>query len=53
MPSTYAQQQRHKIRRRDVTREAKNCPCADCGQQFPHYVMDFDYRPGSSKAVCN
>src|SRR5262249_43664655 len=30
-------------------REAKNVPCADCGRRFPHYIMDFDHRPGEKK----
>jgi len=30
-------------------REAKDVPCADCGQRFPPYVMDFDHRPGEVK----
>lgn len=25
--------------------EAKNHPCQDCGQSFPHYVMEFDHVP--------
>lgn len=25
-------------------------PCADCGQTFPPYVMDFDHRPGEEKS---
>jgi len=32
-----------------VIREAKNRPCADCGVQYPYYVMDFDHRPGCVK----
>lgn len=24
-------------------------PCADCGQNFPYYVMDFDHRDGDAK----
>ena len=32
---------------RDVVREivlkAKSQPCADCGQRYPYYVMDFDH----------
>jgi hypothetical protein len=27
----------------------KNQPCADCGQRFPPYVMDFDHPPGTKK----
>jgi hypothetical protein len=26
-------------------------PCADCGMIYPHYVMDFDHRPGSGKVL--
>ena len=40
---------RNLIRRR--TQEIKeSTPCADCGEQFPHYVMDFDHLPGMGKA---
>lgn len=28
---------------------AKNKPCADCGEQYPYYVMDFDHRNGDDK----
>jgi hypothetical protein len=30
-------------------REAKNRPCADCGIQYPYFVMDLDHRPGEGK----
>src|SRR5207249_3682872 len=26
-----------------------NRTCADCGLCFPHYVLDFDHRPGEGK----
>lgn len=26
-------------------------PCIDCGQFYPHYVMDFDHLPGSEKLM--
>jgi hypothetical protein len=29
-----------------VVKDAKNCPCADCGQRFASYVMDFDHVRG-------
>lgn len=29
-----------------LVRDAKDMPCADCGQSFPHYVMDFDHVRG-------
>ena len=31
--------QRHQA----LVRELKSVPCADCGQTFPFYVMDFDH----------
>jgi hypothetical protein len=36
-------------RNRRVIRQAKNVGCADCGQRYPQYVMDFDHRPGETK----
>lgn len=30
-------------------REAKDQPCADCGQRYPYYVMDFDHVRGVKK----
>src|SRR5437660_4297026 len=36
-------------RNRKLIRDAKNVPCADCGHRYPHYVMDFDHRPGEKK----
>ena len=35
--------------RRQIVLEAKSRPCADCGVQYPYYVMDFDHGEGSSK----
>src|SRR3712207_6574223 len=35
--------------RRQMVVEAKSRPCADCGVQYPYYVMDFDHRDGRSK----
>lgn len=29
--------------------EAKDTPCADCGHRFPHYIMEFDHLPGTTK----
>ena len=34
---------------RELIRTAKSRPCADCGVQYPYYVMDFDHRDGASK----
>lgn len=27
----------------------KDKPCTDCGQRFPHYVMDFDHARGTKE----
>jgi hypothetical protein len=35
--------------RRKIQEIKSVTPCADCGEIFPHYVMDFDHRPGSDK----
>lgn len=35
---------------RKLVRQVKARPCADCGVQYPFYVMDFDHREGSSKS---
>lgn len=32
-------------------REVKSRPCADCGQSYPPYVMDFDHRDPSKKVA--
>jgi hypothetical protein len=34
---------------RALVRGAKDMPCADCGQRFPYYVMEFDHRSGEPK----
>ena len=36
-------------RHRELIRQAKSRPCADCGVQYPYYVMDFDHRVGEAK----
>lgn len=36
-------------KRKDFVREMKNRPCADCGIQYPFYVMDFDHREDEVK----
>ncbi len=45
----YALQEERVERNRRRLREAKAVPCADCGNQYPFYVMDFDHRPGEKK----
>lgn len=34
---------------RDVIVAAKNRPCADCGREYPSYVMDFDHVRGDKE----
>lgn len=36
-------------RHRALIRQAKSCPCTDCGIRYPYYVMDFDHRDGEEK----
>lgn len=36
-------------RHREIVRQAKSKPCADCGVQYPFYVMDFDHREDVEK----
>lgn len=31
--------------------EAKDVPCADCGERFPTVCMDFDHLPGFEKVA--
>lgn len=38
-----------KNRGREIIREHKNVPCADCGIRYPYYMMDFDHRPDEEK----
>lgn len=42
---------RDKRERRNVfIRVAKSCPCADCGIQYPYWIMQFDHVRGD-KAI--
>lgn len=36
-------------KRKEFVRQSKSKPCADCGIQYPFYVMDFDHREGEIK----
>lgn len=40
---------RANIKRREYLKQIKSRPCADCGVQYPYYVMDFDHRDGEKK----
>ena len=39
----------HKDRVQAHVRALKDNPCMDCGEKYPHYVMDFDHREGETK----
>lgn len=41
---------RSNAKRREYMRQMKSRPCADCGVQYPYYVMDFDHREGEEKS---
>lgn len=41
-----AKSTRHRLKLRAIIQEAKSHPCADCGGEYPYYVMDFDHREG-------
>lgn len=41
--------ERARNRMRKIVREEKDVPCADCGEKYPHYVMDFDHRDPKEK----
>jgi hypothetical protein len=42
-PLAVANTRRYQARNRQITHEAKAQPCADCGVQYPFYVMQFDH----------
>lgn len=45
-----AKKDRKRQRLRELVRDAKNVPCADCGGRYPYYVMDLDHL-GEDKAM--
>jgi len=42
--TVYAKKARKRARLREIIQQARDVPCADCGERFPSYVMDFDHR---------
>ena len=47
-----ARRRRKRIRRhRQLIQDLKSQPCADCGEHFPYYVMDFDHLGGKIAEV--
>ena len=45
----FLKNKRKKEQLRAIAQERKAQPCADCGESFPYYVMDFDHREGEVK----
>jgi hypothetical protein len=45
----YQRQPRIITARRFVRSYKDGKPCTDCGIGFPHYILDFDHRPGCKK----
>lgn len=43
----------HYKRRRQFVIDAKSKPCADCGVQYPYYVMEFDHVRGDKVGNVN
>ena len=49
-PDYYAEKRAARERQmRQLITKLKDMPCADCGQRYPYYVMDFDHRDPSVK----
>ena len=44
-----AQNVKRNLWRRHIQEVKESTPCMDCGLRYPHYVMDFDHRPGTKK----
>ena len=44
-------QDRYNKRKRAFIDKFKEVPCADCGIQYPPYVMDFDHLPEYEKEI--
>jgi hypothetical protein len=36
-------------RRREVWKIKEDSGCVDCGEMYPHYVLEFDHREGTEK----
>lgn len=49
LPLALARRHRAYVERRKFINEIKNKPCADCGLEYPYFVMDFDHRKGVDK----
>ncbi len=45
----FGRNRKAKESKQDYIRQAKNKPCMDCNESYPHYVMDFDHRDPDKK----
>lgn len=51
MPSNYETVKKSIQKKRSVViRIKEETPCADCGNYYPYYVMDFDHLEGEEKS---
>jgi len=41
--------QRYYDKGRQIVIDGKKKPCADCGIEYPYYIMQYDHRDSSSK----
>jgi hypothetical protein len=46
----YNRNKTNRLALRDLVNKAKDKPCADCGVQYPYYVMQFDHLDRSQKS---
>lgn len=45
-PDRQRQRAKERLPKQTIVKDAKNVPCADCGESYPSYVMDFDHVRG-------
>lgn len=47
--TSHSHKTRQDLRRSYVKSKKENVPCADCGEKYPWYVMDFDHVRGKKQ----
>ena len=47
----FAKRNKKRAELRALARRAKQRPCADCGVEYPYYVMDFDHVEGEKSMI--
>lgn len=48
-PAKHSQIKALQVKKLEMIRKVKEVPCMDCKIEWPHYVMQFDHRPGEIK----